>query len=376
MTTPQHRVFGLDLLRAFAVVSVVYAHGYNFLEHYLTPEQYTFGLFEGVNIFFTLSGFLIGRILLKTVVHEDFGAEMLREFWIRRWFRTLPNYFLVLLVLLAYYVAIDGVPDHLWKYFVFSQNLVTPHPRFFPEAWSLAVEEWFYLLIPIPLYLMGQVKRLDRQRTILWTILAVIVAVTVYRVIRAQSGFESLGDWDLVMRKQVFLRFDGLMFGVLGAYLSVFHRHRWEAHQALTMTIGVTLLIADKLLGQTGMWWYLNYFTNTITALAVLFMLPRLSTWTRKPDLITKGVTFISVISYSMYLLNLTVMQNMVYPQIRNICWSCLPLPGPAMYAVYWVTTIALSYVLYRCYEKPMTGLRDKWKPSRRASVEAMTPAR
>ena len=151
------RVFGLDLLRAFAILCVVYSHGSFLLGDapVIPRDLYMIPVFDGVGMFFVLSGFLIGRILLRTVAHEDSDGRMLVRFWVWRWFRTLPNYYLVLIVLVAVTWSLSAplvpLPDHLARYFTFMQNLAWPHPEFFGEAWSLAVEEWFYLCIPIPL---------------------------------------------------------------------------------------------------------------------------------------------------------------------------------------------------------------------------------
>jgi peptidoglycan/LPS O-acetylase OafA/YrhL len=156
------RIFGLDLLRTGAIFCVVYGHGYYLIEgtslgNLIPKEIYNLPVFDGVSIFFVLSGFLIGRILLRTVLKENFNGRMLIEFWIRRWFRTLPNYFFILSILVIYSFIfvnqpLEDQPVHLYRYFSFTQNLTSPHPNFFPEAWSLSVEEWFYLCIPIPLY--------------------------------------------------------------------------------------------------------------------------------------------------------------------------------------------------------------------------------
>jgi peptidoglycan/LPS O-acetylase OafA/YrhL len=95
---------------------------------------------------------LIGRILLRTVAREDFGRRALTEFWVRRWFRTLPNYFFVFTVLFVAHSVLGETPAHALRYLSFTQYLASPPPAFFGESWSLAIEEWFYLLVPIPLY--------------------------------------------------------------------------------------------------------------------------------------------------------------------------------------------------------------------------------
>jgi peptidoglycan/LPS O-acetylase OafA/YrhL len=217
------RVFGLDLLRAFAVLVVVYTHGSQLIKgtwvtDIIPLQVYRLGVFDGVTIFFVLSGFLIGRILLRTVTRERFDGNMLLEFWIRRWFRTLPNYFFVLTFLVVSSIIIRGkTPPDLVHFYTFTQNFASPHPPFFGEAWSLSVEEWFYLLIPIPLYFSTKANWLNRNKTILSWIFTVIVACTLFRIFRVfDLDIILRRDLDLNLRKQVLTRMDSLMYGVLG----------------------------------------------------------------------------------------------------------------------------------------------------------------
>jgi peptidoglycan/LPS O-acetylase OafA/YrhL len=84
----QKRIYGLDILRAVAILDILIGHS-------LTHANIDFGLFDGVNLFFVLSGFLIGKILIKNMERE-FTIKSLYTFWYRRWMRTLPAYFLYL----------------------------------------------------------------------------------------------------------------------------------------------------------------------------------------------------------------------------------------------------------------------------------------
>ena len=62
----------------------------------------------GVEIFFVISGFLIGKIIYRIIQKDDFSFNDVREFWKRRWFRTLPNYYLVLLINILLWFLIYG----------------------------------------------------------------------------------------------------------------------------------------------------------------------------------------------------------------------------------------------------------------------------
>lgn len=150
-----NRIFGLDILRASAIMFVVIEHGAFLLTPKLSKLNGTIFGYEGVSIFFVLSGFLIGGILIKTLEKREGGKNVLLNFWIRRWFRTIPLYFLVLTILLILnWIFREGFgfsKTFPLNFYTFTQNLFYWHPKFFPEAWSLSIEEWFYLLIPLVL---------------------------------------------------------------------------------------------------------------------------------------------------------------------------------------------------------------------------------
>ncbi len=126
-------------MRATAILFVVFSHVL-----WIFPEAS--GVFVdllrlmgvmGVEIFFVLSGFLIGRILFRIFTKETFKPKDLNYFLIRRWFRTLPNYYLALLINIGivYYFGREQA-DSLWRYFFFLQNAVDGMDIFFTESWS------------------------------------------------------------------------------------------------------------------------------------------------------------------------------------------------------------------------------------------------
>ena len=122
-----NRVFGLDLLRCGAILLVLSVH---FVES-ITPNEVTKFYFtylhvDGVGLFFVLSGFLIGTILIKDFLKYGISFSTLLNFWKRRWFRTLPNYYLVLLSVLGFnyfYKDIDLSFYDILRRVTFTQNL-------------------------------------------------------------------------------------------------------------------------------------------------------------------------------------------------------------------------------------------------------------
>ena len=92
-----NRIFGLDIMRATAILMVVFSHVLWILpiRKNLVSEVLSLSGLLGVEIFFVLSGFLIGRIIFNSFVNGKFTIKEVSYFWIRRWFRTLPNYYLI-----------------------------------------------------------------------------------------------------------------------------------------------------------------------------------------------------------------------------------------------------------------------------------------
>lgn len=120
-----NRIYGLDVFRTIAILLVVYVHG-KLVAKDLFAGLPSLPIMDGVELFFVLSGFLIGGILIKTIEREN-GMDLpaLGHFWKRRWFRTLPNYYLILMVnyLLVRYDFIGGnIENFSFKFLFFLQN--------------------------------------------------------------------------------------------------------------------------------------------------------------------------------------------------------------------------------------------------------------
>ena len=116
------RYHGLDLARAIAICLVVFAHSLWISDFYPEIVGWLMGLSGtiGVEIFFVISGFLIGRIVLRLLEDEDFSLATIIEFLKRRWFRTLPNYYLILFVnVLLWWFVYHKIPEQLYLYFIY-----------------------------------------------------------------------------------------------------------------------------------------------------------------------------------------------------------------------------------------------------------------
>ena len=160
-----NRNLGLDLMRLFAIYFVLIEHGGK------NPfgDVLLGGL--GVEIFFVLSGFLIGRIIIREF--KDFkGYETFRHFWVNRWFRTLPLYYLALLVQILLSNKMEW--GYLY-YLVFLQNNFYGI-SLFPISWSLVVEEWFYLGLPFVFFLWNPSNQRSHFNVICFVTRSVVIS--------------------------------------------------------------------------------------------------------------------------------------------------------------------------------------------------------
>jgi len=364
-----NRIYGLDILRALAILFVVAGHG-----EILLPEKRSnfinAFIFDGVSIFFVLSGFLIGGIFIKILESQKLSCSVLLSFWLRRWFRTLPNYFLILIFLLIVNaVFTSGFNIYEYKnYFIFSQNLVSNHPYFFNEAWSLSVEEWFYFLIPILVFIVAKFSNLSTKKALLIIAVGILILVTFFRYYRFHElTTYSESDLDPIFRRQVFTRLDSLMYGVIGAYLSFYHQKFWQQHKKVWLAIGIFIFIIIKLSELNFLefsQFYKCVFSYSVICFATLLLLPYLSAFKDGKGFVYKCITYISLISYSMYLINLSIVRVWI---LGNIDWSYVSSINGYLfvgfrYLLFWFLTIFFSILLYKNFEVPMMSVRDKIK--------------
>jgi peptidoglycan/LPS O-acetylase OafA/YrhL len=193
------------------------------------------------SLFFVLSGFLVGAIAWRKFKAAPAGSPWAKSYLMRRWLRTLPNYYLFLTVnvLLVACAIVPGHVTDLLSFLVFAQNLAWPHPPVFGEAWSLAVEEVFYLAFPLSLLVLGSV--ISAKRTALLAATAMLVLAPLS--LRFMSVTLSDPTWDEGVRKVVLFRLDALMFGVLAGWLSYEYQLPKQIEGAALLAIGTAILL-------------------------------------------------------------------------------------------------------------------------------------
>ncbi|MDR2128455.1 MAG: acyltransferase, partial [Burkholderiaceae bacterium] len=367
-------------MRAYAILAVVYGHAFELVKEHISQNLhfvYLLPIWDGVTLFFALSGFLIGRIILEICTSRKPTAIDLARFWTLRWLRTVPPYLVVLslLVLLHKNTAGTTPATHEWgKYYLFLQNLNWPHPDGFAEAWSLAVEEWFYLLAPVGFWLVYRQAK-SPQAAALAYVLGIIGAGILYHItIYIGQGLSTFDQWGQFLRTVVLARLDSIMFGVLAAYVYHYHRKLWQQKKTLFLCAGIALLVADKIIffqsfGTQFGTFYLSVFNLTATPLGFALLLPYFSginpDATGKWRLTQKTITCISKISYSLYLVNHTLVREIVFGAAifsTKIHDGRSALDAMVVYALYWAASFLAAAALWRAIEMPVMALREKIK--------------
>jgi peptidoglycan/LPS O-acetylase OafA/YrhL len=355
----EKRAIGPDILRGLAILLVAGSHMYNpNLPDVFSTYSQLYG-WMGVDIFFVLSGYLIGTELLKPV--EKGHAPDLRVFYLKRCLRILPVFWLVLLIYVAFPILREGetmAPPSRFLTFTLNFGLDIRTMRTFSHAWSLCVEEHFYLLLPVVILGLHRVRKP-------WLPVVVVVALIIGGMVLRHSlwlAWQAKGgktvDFMQMLYYPSYTRFDGLILGVGMAALRLFHRAGWDrfARPGLTLSIGALCvglaLYMEKrdgfLLTELGsVVLYPLFACGVAFTLAALLELEGKIQWAR-----WSGLGFIAAISYSFYLSQKIVFHadNTWLPQ----AW----LHGWTMVAIFYATAIAVGALLYFAVERPMFAVR------------------
>jgi len=331
------RAFGLDILRASAILLVIFAHMTVPFKNGLYGEFWKgvssqFGTL-GVEIFFVLSGFLIGTIIIKIFNKEEkYNLKQIKNFWTRRWYRTLPNYYLVLFLTMFLFYWLYNEIDFSWRYLLFLQT-----PQWLIIVWSLIVEEWFYLLFPLLLFGVSIIPKIKSKYKILLITICITIVVPVLSRILNILTFIPL--------------FDKIGIGVLIGFLCYYHNEFYTRHRKIMFLVGL-LLFFISVAGLFEFDGLLLLFDKLVLNFSILFMIPMLSQ-TKQPKnrIIFNSITYISIISYSLYLTHTTIIE-VFYKIFGDL--------GYIGTLVSLVLVFSIASILYYFYEKPTTDLRDR----------------
>jgi len=363
------RSAGLDLVRSAAISLVLLSHCGDTFAIWLggrAPAWLSVSGFFGVELFFVLSGFLIGRLLIRIVADQP-GLPAWWVFMLRRWMRTLPAYLVWLAFLAAFWPPRFWEPGHwtlTWRYVLryatLTQNLAWPmRDGWFGVSWSLTVEEWFYLSFSAALF--GAVVWLG-SRAGFWAACAIFLAVP----LALRWGVPDSVDFGEVLTKVAVLRLDAIAFGVVVAWMEA-RRGVLFRHPLAALAVGL-LLIAIVWSGWLDRIVPLDVHVHRtilfdIASIGFALCLPGAAALQRLPRLPAAVVLAISTQSYAIYLIHLSILEFAGY--YRESWQVPASITMAASLALIW----ALSWASWRWIEAPILARR----PHQRS--EAPSPA-
>ena len=352
---------GLDLLRALAIIVVVIYHA-GTMGFPMPGRVHRWG-WIGVDLFFVLSGYLIGGQLLAPLARNQ--PANLKRFFARRALRIMPAYFVVL----AIYVFLPAWREYpemypWWKFLFSVQNIGLHGGTAFSHAWSLAVEDQFYLTLP---FILIFVNRLPRAA---WIIpCTIFLGGILLRTFLAYSHPAEVSgvafrDFQAWIYYPTWTRLDPLVFGVALAAIEKFRPEWWKrlTNSAIWLWLpGLALIIYALWLGEgeyltiASAVWQFPLLAIGFTALLVCAQSDRLPLrHVRIP-----GVAFIASIAYSAYLV-----QKLVIHAVSEFCYShdVDLTSAPALIGVE-VCVYAVATVLFLLVERPFLQLRQRIAP-------------
>lgn len=350
---------GLDLLRALAIIVVVIYHAALF--GFKLPGRVDRFGWIGVDLFFVLSGYLIGGQLLAPLAR---GSTInLGLFFARRALRIMPAYFAVLAIylLLPSWREYPDMSQPLWKFLLSVQNIALHGGTAFSHAWSLAVEDQFYLALPFLLLFLCR-----RPRTaVIVPCLLVADGILLRALLAAQNpsvdGGVSFRGFQAWIYYPTWTRLDPLVLGVALAAIEKFRPQWWQRLMDTALWIwlpGLTLIAYSLYLGEgdhltvTACVWQFPLIAIGMAALLICVVSPR--SFLRR--IAIPGAAFIASIAYSAYLIQKLVIHFVgQFFTSHNVALTSLPALIVVEFCVYAAATI-----LFLVIERPFLQLRHR----------------
>lgn len=357
------RELDLDVVRGVAIVLAV---GWHFagkptgnpVGDFLLQPIRLFG-WAGVDLFFVLSGFLVGRLIFGE--HVRTGSFDARRFLIRRAFKLWPVYYLFIAYLL--FVHRDR-PGQYAPLLFHAQNYTQTAP---PHLWSLAVEEHFYLVVAF--LLPFAFRRAVKPRTLVRVIVGVMVVVL---------GLRMYG-WNhhvtpVLLQQLSHYRVDALLGGVLLAIASVYYTHlfdravRWKWLWLGGTAVGVIWLWNFGKATPAGSTF--GYSVSYVFGACFLMLLYR-AAWVVKLRVLLRPIGVLGIYSYAIYLTHVTTAEYVERASHKYAPWI---INGPLRLFALYGGAIAVAVVLTRLVEWPALKIRDRVLPPRARAVPPAPP--
>jgi peptidoglycan/LPS O-acetylase OafA/YrhL len=354
------RVAALDLLRGLAAFAVA-------IPHYLTLNssewiQADIVALTAVEVFFVLSGFVLAPQILTQVIGHP--ARNLRTFLLRRWMRTIPPYLVALL-------CVSYVTGQLWtvdfaRYAFYVQNLYFQANvnDYYPVAWSLSVEEWFYVTFAPLAFVIALACKSNAWRTSVFVGVGLIVVIEV-----ARSTFGDFAQWDAEVRRVVAFRIDSIVFGFL-LYVAVS-----RLGKDVRPSIRLALLLFAVCSAAAGVVTYLTTKGDVLSELlfpyaaaamgvSAVWLAHRAEFLFAGRKLLADVSTYLGGISYSVYLFHL-ILVMILKPKLQHID-LLLQIP------IYLTALIVWCSAFWIYFEKPILAARPRYRTRDDPAYEPM----
>ena len=376
MKSTSSRNPGLDTLHACAIALV-------FMYHYeiFVSRAPTFGWLSdvgwvGVDLFFVLSGYLIANQLFAGIARGE--RLSLPRFYARRALRTLPVFWLVLAAFALFPAALGGrAPLPWWRFLTFTQNIGLEAGTAFSHAWSLCIEEQFYLVLPAvlalgALFARGRSRGATLTRAHGWALMGALVAAGVAARIVLWQRHGAAGQEAQYMSWVYYAtpcRFDEFIPGVAVAMLKNFHRPLWDrlmAHGRAIFAAGAAATLAMLAAAYrlyyvdgVGYGFFMTAFGYSLLALSfALLVTAALSPRPTPLRWRVPGAAPLALWSYSTYLSH----KPLAYFLAQQL--KPLGVSDGARLAIITLACIATGGLLYKLVEEPFMALRDRLVPS------------
>ncbi|MYM23792.1 acyltransferase family protein [Duganella sp. FT135W] len=368
------RLRGLDLLRAAAILLVLMSHYQGFVSHAETFGVIGASGWAGVDLFFVLSGYLIGNQILAPIAR---GQEFsLKVFFARRLLRTLPNYYVVLAVyllvaqLFPHSAILGKSTSSIWQFLTFTQNFGLAYGQTFSHSWSLCIEEQFYVVMPLVVLALARWTRSARPA---WCLLGAAILAGIAARSYAWLVFGHNAHAAEVYYSS-FCRSDELLFGVAIAMLRNFHADqfaRLTRHGNVLLVVGLSMAVAVlacfanemptpflvSALGYSLV--AASFAVLTCAALSPNCLLNRI--W-------VPGASSLALWSYAIYLAH-----KPIFMLLNPWCERLGVDPESPLCILVIVAIASLGgWVLFRLVETPFMNLRARWYPAAVRSQDAV----
>jgi peptidoglycan/LPS O-acetylase OafA/YrhL len=363
LDTSSAREPGLDLMRSIAILWVMLWHFHWALKLVIVNLVANYG-WMGVDVFFVLSGYLIGSQLLRPYLNDS--RPSLGGFYLRRAFRVLPAYLTVLLL----YFAVPGFREApgispAWQFLTFTENfrIDYAHDQAFSHVWSLCVEEHFYLVLPLLVLFLMRKPSFAKALSVILGILAfgIIIRCWIYLhqlqpLLDAHDDLFALGYIEKIYFR-THTRLDGLLVGVTLATIKTFRPLWWQR----ALSDGYATLIAGLGLCAWAMWLFLDRlaFLGALAGFPLMALglgLLLISCVSPSSPLSrVRGFGVVAALAYSLYLTHKEVvhLDRIFFPHyVDSGGWLAL--------LIYFVSSFIVAAILYLAVEQPFLKLREK----------------